>query len=184
MTSIIKVDNIQHSSGTNALTTDSNGVVSRSLVPAFFLTLGTSADSRTATTEAAIPFAVQSDSGSNSTYIQGSMTVSNGVVTVPKTGLYYFNAVARFDTVVQGNWARLGLSTDGETLFNSANTYQSLRLNPSVLGVTYGAYEPLCVSAVLKLNANQTIEARASVYTDTTWSISAYDSHFTGYFIG
>ena len=112
------------------------------------------------------------------------MTVSNGVVTVPKTGLYYFNAVARFDSVVQGNWARLGLSTDGETLFNSANTFQSLRLNPSVLGVTYGAYEPLCVSAVLKLNANQTIEARASVYTDTSWSVSAYDSHFTGYFIG
>lgn len=184
MTSIIKVDNIQHSSGTNALTTDSSGVVSRSLVPAFFLTLGTSADSRTATAEAAIPFAVQSDSGSNSTYIQGGMTVSNGVVTVPKTGLYYFNAVGRFDSVAQNNWVRLGLSTDSETLFNSANTYQTLRLNPTLLGTVYGGYEPICVSAVLKLNANQTIEARASVYTDTAWSISPYDSHFTGYFIG
>ena len=185
MASIIGVETLQHTNGTTAATLDSSGVVSRSVVPAWFLTLGTAAENRTVASEAAVQFAVQSDSGYNQTYIQGGASVSNGVVTVPNTGLYYVNGCCRLDGLASGQWGRVAISIDGETIFNSANTYQTMRLSPTTLSDINGeSFNGMDVSAVLKLTANQTVEIRASVYNDTSWNISSYDSHFTGYFIG
>lgn len=186
MTSILKVTEIQDPTNSNtALSIDTSGVVSRGVVPAWFLTLGTSAESRTVAAEAAIQFAVQTDSGFNPTYIQGGASVSSGVVTVPNTGLYYVNGNGRLDGLASGQWGRVGISINGETIFNSANTYQTMRLSPTMLHDVNGEYyNGMDVSAVLKLTANDTLEVRASVYNDTSWSISSYDSHFTGYFIG
>tara|TARA_A100001388_G_scaffold269709_1_gene246395 strand:+ start:470 stop:1030 length:561 start_codon:yes stop_codon:yes gene_type:complete len=186
MTSILKVTEIQDPTNSNsALTVDSSGRVSRGVVPAWFLTLGTSAESRTAAGEAAVQFAVQADSGFNQTYIQGGASVSNGVVTVPNTGLYYVNGNCRLDSLASGQWGRVGISINSHTIFDSANTYQTMRLTPTMLVDVNGEnFNGMDVSAVLKLSANETVEIRASVYNDTSWNISLYDSHFTGYFIG
>ena len=185
MASIIGVNEIQHTNGTEAATINTSGVISRSVVPAWFLTLGTSAESRTSASEAAVQFAVQSDSGYNPTYIQGGASVSNGVVTVPNTGLYYVNGNCRLDSLASGQWGRVAISINGETIFNSANTYQTMRLSPTMLVDVNGeTFNGMDVSAVLKLTANDTVEIRASCYSDTAWNISSYDSHFTGYFIG
>ena len=185
MASIIGVETLQHTNGTTAATIDSSGVVSRSVVPAWFLTLGTSAESRTVASEAAVQFAVQSDSGYNQTFIQGGATVSSGVVTVPNTGVYYVNGNCRIDGLASSQWGRVAISINGETIFNSANTYQTMRLSPTMLVDVNGEYfNGMDVSAVMKLTANDTVEIRASCYNDTAWSISSYDSHFSGYFIG
>ena len=185
MASIIGVETLQHTNGTTAATIDSSGVVSRSVVPAWFLTLGTSAESRTVASEAAVQFAVQSDSGYNPTFIQGGATVSSGVVTVPNTGVYYVNGNCRIDGLASAQWGRVAISINGETIFNSANTYQTMRLSPTMLVDVNGEnFNGMDVSAVLKLTANDTVEIRASCYNDTSWSINHYDSHFTGYFVG
>lgn len=185
MASIIGVNEIQHTNGTSAATIDSSGVVSRPVVPAWFLTLGTAAESRSVAAEAAVQFAVQSDSGYNQTYIQGGASVSSGVITVPNTGLYYVNGNCRLDGLASGQWGRVGISINGQTIFTSANTYQTMRLSPTMLVDVNGEnFNGMDVSAVLKLSANDTVEVRASCYNDTSWSISSYDSHFTGYFIG
>lgn len=184
MASIIGVNEIQHTNGTTATTIDSSGVVSRSVVPAWFLTLSAT-DSRSSAGEAAIPYAVQTASGLNPTYIQGGASVSNGVVTVPNTGVYYIHGFGRLDGLASGQWGRVGISINSQTIYTSANNYQTLRHSPTALSDVNGeSFNGLGVSAVLKLNANDTVEIRASVYNDTAWSVSVYDAHFTGYFIG
>lgn len=185
MTSVLKVTEIQDpTNGNTALTIDSSGRVSRSVVPAWYLTLS-AVDSRTVAGEAAIPYAVQTDSGFNPTYIQGGASVSNGVVTVPNTGLYYIHGYGRLDGLASGQWGRMGISINNQTIYTSPNNYQTLRFSPTALHDVNGeAFNGLGVSAVIKLNANETVEIRASVYNDTSWSVSHYDAHFTGYFIG
>ena len=184
MASIIGVNEIQHTNGTSAATVDSSGVVSRSVVPAWYLTLD-GIDTRTVAGEAVVDFSVSTDTGFNPTYIQGGASVSGGVVTVPNTGVYYVNSVCRLDGLASGQWGRVGISINDETIFDSTNTYQSLRLSPTVLVDVNGeSFNGMDVSAVLKLTANDTVEIRASVYNDSSWSINYFDSHFTGFFIG
>ncbi len=186
MASELGVQTIQHTNGTDALTIDSNGVASRSVVPAWYLTFGTSLESRSAAAEAIVTsFAVQSDSGYNPTYIQGGCSVSGGIVTVPATGLYYVHGCCRFDSLDSGQWARIGISINSETILNSANSYQTVRYSPTNLTSVNGeSYLGSNVSAILKVDANDTFEIRAETNSDTSWAISQYDSHFTGYFIG
>lgn len=84
MTSVLKVDNIQNSSGTSALTIDSNGKVNMpNTVEIDHWRLTSSFN-----TNAATVTGWERNDDATFSYVGTGMTESSGVFTFPKTGLY------------------------------------------------------------------------------------------------
>ena len=78
MASILKVDTIQHTNGTEALTIDTSGRIKQPQIPAAcFHYQGSNLASA-----AVIPLNTQS-------VLQGGMTMSSNAITLPVTGLYH-----------------------------------------------------------------------------------------------
>jgi hypothetical protein len=99
MASILKVNEIQHTGGTSALTMDSNGRLSTSKVVGFSVTKDVSQTITTNSTKIN-NFITTTNiyGGFNTDGAGGSMlNLSTGIVTIPVTGYYQSNALIRVD---------------------------------------------------------------------------------------
>ena len=134
MTSVLKVDNIQNSSGTSALGIDSNGVVTKPVLPAFNLQ-GTSSSNKDvadgeilgATDDGQAAFTTSG----NGAFIQGGMSYNsaNGEITVPVAGIYYVGGTLYMN---ESNAAQVGIYVNGAIrarVHNGATVTKSMEIN-------------------------------------------------------
>ena len=174
MTSVLKVDNIQNSSGTSAIALDSNGVVTRPVVPAWRLTA--IHDDRTTTVGAYAQWNSATDGASahNRRFLLGGCTLaSNGLrVTVPVTGLYQVQANIRVDEI------------------GSGYVYCTINVNDSTVSDTYAiegtastTYQTMTLTDVLYIRANDTVSIYVKSQSDSSWEVDA-NSSFSGVLIG
>ena len=87
MTSILKVDNIQHSGGTTGLTIDSSGRVLTPANPKFSVRLATATSSSNFTSISDVPFDTTDFDVGNCIAISSDVAT----FTAPVTGYYQFN---------------------------------------------------------------------------------------------
>ena len=170
MTSTLKVDQIQNSSGTSGLSIDSNGVVTKSVIPAWRVTRGVTQTGLSNQTEVA---EFDTTSGRNC-FIQGGCTLSSGVITVPVTGIYQINFNLRFDGV--GSGYLVGRISINNSTTSDQQTY-------IIVGSPSSSYENASGSDVYSLNANDTVRIYHTVSSDTSWSFHKF-STFSGHLIG
>jgi hypothetical protein len=173
MTSVLKVDNIQNSSGTDALSIDSNGVVTKSVVPAW--RLGVTETSYTATGKQDLPIDTSTSSdinSDNSTFMTGGVTASGAEITVPVTGFYQVNYVCRLDLVGSGNMA-CQIAVNGTT----SGELSAIVDDPS------GSNETLTLAQVVYLQADDTIKFTFTVSADTSYHVEN-NSMISGILIG
>lgn len=96
---------------------------------------------------------------------------STYLFTAPVVGSYQFNTNVRFNTV-DGNYSVLRFYKNGSSI---SGVY--------VISQQAGSYFTLNASAVINLEANDTVEVRAYVNGDSTWTIDNLSS-FSGYLLG
>ena len=93
MSSILKVDNIQHTNGTNAMTIDSSGIVSKPATPSWIL-LGIP---NNIGSQAVVGWGQQSYNPGTQSQTNGGVTFSGSeTIQVPKAGLYQINFVFKW----------------------------------------------------------------------------------------
>ena len=170
MTSVLKVDNIQNSSGTAGIEIDSNGVVTRSTLPSFMVTLTGDQNFTSNATWLDITFV-----GSETTnFVQGGMTLASGVITVPVTGVYHFSANIRIDGVGSGYiWTQISKNNSIDS------TYQHNYID----GSPDGSYQSLSQSGLYQMDANDTIRVKVYASSDGAFH-AAKQSHFSGFLVG
>lgn len=170
MSSILKVDQIQNAAGTAGLTIDSNGVVSKSVVLAWRVGLS-SDDLRTITTKATVPW---DKTDIENCFLSGGVTISSGVITVPKSGLYQINANLRVDGVGSGYViAKIVINSNDS---GSRETY-------IIEGSPPSNYTTINGHDVFELAASDTVHVEVSTSADTSWDIQQ-NSSFSGVMIG
>lgn len=167
MTSKLKVEQIAHTNNVSAMTINSSGVVNRSVIPAWRVSLSSN-ESRTATTEAVIQF----DQTSNSYFLQGGCTLASGAITVPVAGIYHASANIRVDSIGSG-YVVVRIRKNGS---NTAAAY-------TIYGTGSTLYDSFTPSDMFSLSANDTLEVVALTSLDTAWTINQ-NSSFSGYLIG
>ena len=167
MTSKLKVEQIAHTNNVSAMTINSSGVVNRSVIPAWRVSLSSN-ESRTATTEAVIQF----DETSNNYFLQGGCTLASGAITVPVAGIYHASANIRVDNIGSG-FVVVRIRKNGS---NTAATY-------TIYGIGSTLYDTFTPSDTFSLSANDTLEVTAYTSLDTSWAINQ-NSSFSGYLIG
>lgn len=167
MTSKLKVEQIAHTNNVSAMTINSSGVVNRSVIPAWRVSLSSN-ESRTATTEAVIQF----DQTSNSYFLQGGCTLASGAITVPVAGIYHASANIRVDSIGSG-YVVVRIRKNG---INTAAAY-------TIYGTGSTLYDSFTPSDMFSLSANDTLEVVALTSLDSSWTINK-NSSFSGYLIG
>ena len=167
MTSKLKVEQIAHTNNVSAMTINSSGVVNRSVIPAWRVSLSSN-ESRTATTEAVIQF----DQTSNSYFLQGGCTLASGAITVPVAGIYHASANIRVDSIGSG-YVVVRIRKNGS---NTAAAY-------TIYGTGSTLYDSFTPSDMFSLSANDTLEVVALTSLDSSWTINK-NSSFSGYLIG
>ena len=111
MSSILNVNAIQNATGTAAMGIDSNGVVTRNVIPAWNLNLpddysGSNAGSAVQINDWGVnTHSVSSAQVNKTCFIQGGCSVNTGVVTVPVTGLYIISTHLRLQKIGNGEYA-------------------------------------------------------------------------------
>jgi len=171
MTSIIKVDQIQNAAGTAGLTIDSDGVLSRSVIPAW--RVGVEGDqSITTTSSVTIPF--DETSSSENCFLSGGCTLSGGIITVPKDGIYQINGNIRVDQIGSGYLIcqiRINGATGG-----SSDTY-------AINGDPPTDYTTMNVHSIFKLQANDEVEIKIDTSSDASYHVDG-GATFSGAMIG
>lgn len=160
--SILRVDTIQHSNGTAALTIDSSGRVLRATVPAF--TVYNNGASAAA-------------SGATITYnttrwnIGSSMNISTGLFTAPIAGFYFFS----FQSLVEINNTAII-----EVFFrkNGASLNYTRAYDAENVTTPYGP--TVTITTIEQLSLNDTM----SVYLNSGSFHGNFSSQFCGYLIG
>ena len=171
MTSVLKVDNIQNSSGTDAISIDSNGVVTKSVVPAFFAYLGTNQTASIGDWDKIEFDTTEFDTGSD--YDK----TTNHRFVAPVAGIYQFNTSVNPDyssgsnTRVFGRFYKNGVN-------HGQFAHKTLYANDR--GIVSG-------SITLELAVNDYVEVflyleggSAAVYNGNY----SYPSHFSGHLVG
>lgn len=171
MTSIIKVDNIQSSGGTEALEIDSSGRVLMPVKPSWRLGM-TSNQAETATGAYDVEFDVTS--ASDFCFLKGGCTLSSGVVTLPVAGVYHISANIRFDGIGSG-YIISYILRNNET--SARKKVYAITDNPAA------AYESLNSSETMEFAAGDNVRVQVYVESDTSWSINN-NSTFSGHLIG
>lgn len=190
----LSVNTIAHTGGTSAMGIDSNGVVTRNVIPAWNLNLP---DNFGGSTEASANTNVPiNDWGTNNhghtsqqvnktCFLQGGCTLNSGVVTVPVTGLYNISTHLRFQDITSGGFMVALISINNETDINVLSIFgggEIIDTSPSGGGSwNYGAAR---ASLITNLSANDDVRIMVYVETDTSWTISVNESMFKGYLIG
>ena len=171
MASEIGVQTIQHTNGTDAMTIDSSGRVLTPARPAFRLALG-SVQSISGTDAVTLTFADQG--ASDQCFIQGGITVSSGVVTVPVAGVYSLHFALRIDGVGSGGiTARLSINNQA----SGQNTIYVIISSPA------SGNDNLTGSGVFKLDANDTVRVTIDSSADTSYNANDR-CEFSGFLVG
>ena len=174
MASTLKVNEIQHTGGTTAMTVDSSGRILQPAKPAFRIARsGNSAQTTAGGIGVICPFDVISDTSQNC-FNQGGFTFSGGVVTVPVDGVYQLNANLRVDGI--GSGYLVGRITINASTTNQAETY-------AITGDPAADYQSFNMSECFKLETGDTIEFRIATQNDTSWTFAGA-STASGYLIG
>ena len=161
MASIIGVETLQHTNGTTAATIDSSGRILQPAKPACRLGLTASqAETETATVKTVL----WNDTNTDNCFIQGGLSLSNGIITVPVDGLYQINSNIRLDNIGSG-YAVMYIIINGEQS-NQKDTY-------IISGSPSSNYENFTGSEVFKLSANDEITIGVLASTDASWSVSS-----------
>ena len=154
MSSVLKVDAIQNTAGTSALTIDSGGRISRSVTPYIYLR-GTVAAEATShgTTETYTDWAIEGSA-------LGGMTwnSSNGRITVPVNGIYALTA--KFYLWIN-NAAEHGVMAQ-----KNGTTFQEYFTDLADVGNAGRTDHTVTISEILKLDANDYISfsCNADIY--------------------
>ena len=176
MSSILKVSEIQDPiNGNSALTIDSNGVVTRPVVPAWRATA--IHDDRTSGTAAPVTWSTATDTNDNRRYRLGGVTLGgsspvNHEFTVPVTGLYQMNVNMRLDEVNTG-YVIMYLRVNDSTV---SDAY-------SILGQPSTNYETINIADVYYLDANDQVSVWVSTSADSSFEIDG-NSTFSGVLVG
>jgi hypothetical protein len=170
MTSILKVDNIQHSGGTTGLTIDSSGRVLQPKKPSF-LCRPTAAMAQVTSGWRTLDFAtVDHDIGSN--------LHADGYFVAPVNGVYHFDYNARIDNVGSGFIIiALAHNNTGTAPSGSALYYSTYFL----VGTPNTSYDSLTTATTIELDANDKVVPWAYA-ADTSWAIST-SSSFSGFLV-
>ena len=175
MASEIGVQTIQHTNGTDAITIDSNGVVTRPVVPAWRATA--IHHDRTASGAAAVTWSTATDTNDNRRYRLGGVTLGgsspiNHEFTVPVTGLYQLNVNMRVDEV------------------GTSYCYMMIRVNDSTVSDAYsiegtpsGSYQTMTLCDVYYIEANDQVSVWVGTNSDTSYEIDG-NSTFSGVLVG
>lgn len=166
MTSIIKVDNIQNSSGTDAISIDSNGNVFRPNLVSFRAMPSANINNQTS---GIIIYGDVTKANWGVHNLGGGYSTTTGKFTAPVDGVYFFHWMGYAHGTNVGN-ANLGL--------NGSNMVASSYVNA---GSNDDNYPTINMTALLKLSANDTIHA----YVETGAIHANKDrSAFEGYLVG
>lgn len=171
MASEIGVQTIQHTNGTDAMTIDSSGRVSMPVVPAWRVGLS---GNQTITTSGSDVLVVFDETTSDNCFLQGSVTLSSGIITVPVAGVYQVNVVCRIDSIGSGYIiAKIKRNNvDG----GNSDTY-------IISGSPSTNYENLTGSDIFKCDANDTLRVTVLSSGDTNWS-AHNNTVFSGHLVG
>ena len=171
MASTLKVQNIAHTGGTTAMTVDSSGRVTKPQLPAFHVSLASA--QTLSTTAATVLFEDRGTSYNN--FLQGGITISSGVITVPIAGVYQFN------TLIRANAVGSGFIT-ARIMRNSMSG--SEEGGYIIIGNTRSTdYDNLTGSTVYKMSASDTVKIEMKTSADTSWNVGT-QSEFSGFLIG
>lgn len=174
MSSILKVDEIQNTGGTTALTINTDGRILQPAKPAWRIGRGSSVDVIGGQAANTIINFNSTNNTARRFFTQGGITVSSGVVTVPVTGMYLCGSTVRFDGI-GGGYALIRMVVNSET--DSGYGSYDIRGTPDA------AYFSLGDTTIFPLNANDTIHVQYYVSTDTNFDINLR-SYFWGYLVG
>ena len=174
MASILKVNEIQHTGGTTALTVDSNGRFSRPKTPSWFFHVG---DGHTASsTLVADPLIwgqkIQDDDGAG-----GTMSSSTSNITIPVSGLYWIGyGGIKGDSTSVGRMNMVKVSGTGDNIFVQCRGEE----NSPYAQMVATQVKYLYAGAVYKITTtNAGMWAGGS---DTTSGFN--DPYWTGYLVG
>ena len=171
MASTLKVQNIAHTGGTTAMTVDSSGRVTKPQLPAFHVSLASA--QTLSTTAATVLFEDRGTSYNN--FLQGGITISSGVITVPIAGVYQFN------TLIRANAVGSGFIT-ARIMRNSMSG--SEEGGYIIIGNTRSTdYDNLTGSTVYNMNASDTVKIEMKTSADTSWNVGT-QSEFSGFLVG
>ena len=171
MASTLKVQNIAHTGGTTAMTVDSSGRVTKPQIPAFHV--GLASAQTLSTTAATVNFEDRGISYNN--FLQGGITISSGVITVPIAGVYQFN------TLIRANAVGSGFIT-ARIMRNSMSG--SEEGGYIIIGNTRSTdYDNLTGSTVYNMNASDTVKIEMKTSADTSWNVGT-QSEVSGFLVG
>ena len=175
MSSILKVDTIQNTGGTTGLTIDSDGVVTRPVIPAWRVGL-TASQSITTAGGSGTDVIWNDTSSADFNFLNGGCTLSSGVITVPVAGIYQCNAVVRFDSVAASSYIIMRILKN-----NSQTAQQELYV---IDGNSHSTdYNSINGSDVLECAAGDTLRVSGMASADSNWSVNTV-SKFSGFLIG
>ena len=175
MASELGVQTIQHTNGTDAMNIDSNGVVTRPVIPAWRVTA--KHDDRDSTGAKPVEWTTTTDNNDNRRYLLGGVTQggtdpANHEFTVPVTGLYQINVNMRVDEV-GGGYVYMLLQVNNSTVTDGY----------SIEGTPSGSYQTMNISEVYYLEANDRVQVQVGTNSDTSYEIDG-NSTISGALIG
>ena len=175
MTSILKVDNIQNSSGTSALSIDSGGRLTVSANPKFSTRLATSIASANYTATATTPVPQDTEDFD----IGNCITISSNVATftAPITGYYQFNLSVIFQSIEGAATGSIYFNVNGALTANSDDREYRVLEDPQG-----GAYMTLTNSALIYVESGQTVVPHMFVSGDTG-VVMRDGSRFSGFLV-
>ena len=161
MSSVLRVDAIQNTSGTSSLSINSSGIVTRPNVPAFFYGKST-AQTATGSTEV-VTWDVQ--------WLNNGSHFSSNTFTAPVDGIYSFTVYALNDS---------DANQSDFHLYKNSNTIIARARNTAVTG-----YETTSLSALLQLNATDTMQVVLAnsgdvLFGDGNQNFSGFMGHLVG----
>jgi hypothetical protein len=173
MASILKVNELQHTGGTTAMTIDSNGTVLMPQKPAWRLGISP-AQSETSVGAHDILFNL---TNTQNCFVQGNLTYTpaTGILDIGVAGVYQINTVVRIDDISGGYLVlRIVINND---LSGASETY-------SIDGAPSTSYQTLTASDTFKLSVGDDIKITIHSSTDTAWSIANNTAFFSGFLVG
>ena len=176
MASVLKVNEIQHTGGTSAMTIDSNGRIAGANKPAWFFQVGDGHTSSTALVADPITWGqrITNDDGAGGTMLNGQ----HNQITIPVSGLYWiaYGGIKGDSTSTAGRMNMVLVSGTGDDVFIQARGEE----NSSYAQMAASQVKYLYSGAVYKITTTN-----AGMWCGGADTSSGFnDPYWTGYLIG